>query len=132
MASPSCSALPEAAKKRTYPAQVQEKPDGSIVVLVVNSYDIMIGWGNEPGFTGTRVGNTVHFELVCDLFVPYSIIESVPGVGDMGYVGIATGTIDNGKIVATFDGSYVKGYGINQSGLCQAADHRIEVTPVGK
>src|SRR5512139_1716487 len=48
IASPSCSALPEAAKKRTYPAQVQEKPDGSIVVLVVNSYDIMIGWGNEP------------------------------------------------------------------------------------
>jgi hypothetical protein len=126
IASPSCSALSDAAKKRVYPAQVQEKPDGSIVVLVVNSYDIMIGWGNEPGFTGTRVGNTVHFDLVNDLFAPYSIIES-----ELAYVGTATGTVDNGKIVAIFDGRYVKGYGLGETVLCQASDHRIEITPLG-
>jgi hypothetical protein len=129
-ASPSCTALPAAALKRTYPVQVQEKPDGSIVVVVVNSYAIMVGWANEAGFTGTRNRNTVHFDITDDMFADYAMIERISGVGDVGYVGTATGTIDNGNIVATFNGLYQRGYG-SAPALCQASDHRIEFTPTG-
>ena len=130
-ASPSCTALPAAATQRTYPAQVQEKPNGDIVVLVVNSWDIMIGWANDSGFTGKRHGNTVRFDIVDDLDAGYAMIERIPGVGDMGYFGTATGTIDaNGNIVATFEGEYRLGYGMGPV-LCQAPDHHIEVTRTG-
>lgn len=122
-ASPSCTSLPDAAKKRTYPAQLQEKPGGELLVLVVNSYDIMIGWGpSEAGFIGTREGNRVTFAITDDILegVAYAMIERI-GIGDMGYSGTATGTIDNGRITATFDGQYRLWYG---SGivLCQAGE----------
>jgi hypothetical protein len=68
-ASPSCTALPEIAKKRTYPAQVIEKSNGYVLVWVVNSTDIMVGWGNDNGFTGTRDLNTVRFDITDDIFV---------------------------------------------------------------
>ena len=130
-ASPSCTALPAAAKKRTYPAQVQEKPNGDLLVLVVNSTDIMVGWANDDGFTGKRDGNTVRFDITDDLFAAYAMIERIPGIGDMGYSGTAMGTIvDNGSIVAAFNGAYRLGYGSGPV-LCQASDHRIEITRAG-
>ena len=132
-ASASCSALPEVAKRRTYPAQVIEKSDGYILVWVVNSWDIMIGWANDSGFTGTRHGNTVRFDITDDIFSSaYAMVERIPGVGDMGYAGTATGTIDsNGTIVATFNGQYRLNYAQGPV-LCGAPDHHIEVTPTGQ
>ncbi len=133
-ASPSCTALPDAAKKRTYPAQLQEKPGGKLLVWVVNSNDIMIGWGpSDAGFIGTRDGNRVTFDITDNIFegVAYAMIERIDGVGDMGYFGTATGTIDNGRITATFDGQYRLWYGSGRV-LCQASDHLIEVTPVDR
>ena len=131
-ASPSCTELPAVAAKRTYPAQVQDKSNGDLVVLVVNSYDIMIGWANDSGFAGTRDGNTVHFDITDDIFFSaYAMVERVPGVGDLGYSGTATGTIDDHHaIVATFTGEYRLDYGSGRV-LCKAPNHRIEVTPVG-
>lgn len=129
-ASPSCTALPDVAKKRTYPAQFFEKPGGDLVVWVVNSPDIMVGWANDDGFTGKRDGNTVRFDITDDLNAEYAMIERIPGVGDMGYFGTAMGTIENGKIVATFNGEYRLGYGSGPL-LCKASDHRIEVIPIG-
>ncbi len=134
-ASPSCTALPDAAKKRTYPAQLQEKPGGRLLVWVVNSYDIMIGWGpSDAGFIGTRDGNRVTFDITDKILegVAYAMVERIGGVGDMGYFGTATGTIDNGRITATFDGQYRLGYGRSGRVLCQAPDHLIEVTPVDR
>jgi hypothetical protein len=134
-ASPSCTALPDAAKKRTYPAQLQEKPGGELLVLVVNSYDIMIGWGpSEAGFIGTRDGNRVTFDITDKILegVPWAMIERIDGVGEMGYFGTATGTIDNGRITVTFDGQYRLGHGTSGRVLCQAPDHLIEVTPVDR
>ena len=133
-ASPSCTALPDAAKKRTYPAQLQEKPGGELLVRVVNSYDIMIGWGpSDAGFIGTRDGNRVTFDITDKILegVAYAMVERIGGVGDMGYFGTATGTIDNGRITATFDGQYRLWYG-SGAVLCQAPDHLIEVTPVDR
>jgi hypothetical protein len=131
-ASPSCTGLPEVVKKRTYPAQVIEKSNGYILVWVVNSTDIMVGWANDDGFTGTRDGNTVRFDITDDVFfAAYAMVERIPGVGDMGYAGTATGTIDsNGRIVATFKGEYRLAYG--GPVLCEAPDHHIEVTPTGQ
>jgi hypothetical protein len=134
-ASPSCTALPDGAKRRTYPAQLQEKAGGELLVLVVNSYDIMIGWGpSEAGFTGTRDGNRVTFDITDKILegVPYAMIERIDGVGDMGFFGTATGTIDNGRITATFDGQYRLGYGSSGRVLCEAPDHLIEVTRVDR
>ena len=130
-ASPSCTALPEVAKTRTYPAQVIEKSNGDILVWVVNSYDIMVGWANDNGFTGIRDGNSVRFDITDDIFnAAYAMVERIPEVGDMGYGGTATGTIDsNRKIVATFNGQYRFAYGGRV--LCEALDHHIEVTPIG-
>jgi hypothetical protein len=118
-----------------YPAQLQEKPGGELLVLVVNSYDIMIGWGpSEAGFSGTRDGNHVTLDITDRILegVAYAMIERIDGVGDMGYSGTATGTIDNGRITATFDGQYRLGYGRSGPVLCQAPDHMIEVTPVDR
>lgn len=130
MASASCTALPDVARVRTYPAQVQENSAGRILVWVVNSTDIMVGWANDDGFTGTRDGSAVRFQITDDLFADYAMIERIPGVGDMGYAGVATGTIDDkGRIVATFNGEYRFGYGKGPV-LCSAPDHRIEITPV--
>ena len=129
-ASPSCTALPDVARVRTYPAQVQEKSAGDILVWVVNSTDIMVGWANDDGFTGTRDGSTVRFDITDDIFAAYAMIERIPGLGDMGYAGTATGTIDdNRRIVAAFNGEYRLGYGRGPV-LCSASDHRIEITPV--
>ncbi len=129
-ASPSCTALPDVVKKRTYPAQFQEKPNGDLLVLVVNSS--MVGWGaSEAGFTGKHDGNTVRFSITDDVFTAHAMVERIPGVGDVGYVGTATGTIDNGKIVATFDGEYRLRNG-SAIVSCAAADHRMEITPAGR
>jgi hypothetical protein len=129
-ASPSCTALADVAKMRTYSAQVQEKSGGDMLVWVVNSTDIMVGWANDDGFTGTRDGNIVRFDITDDVFATYAMIERIPGVGDMGYAGTATGTIDdNRRIVATFNGEYRLGYGKGPV-LCKASDHHIEITPI--
>lgn len=130
-ASLSCTAMPDAAKKRTYPAQLQEKSNGDLLVWVVNSTDIMVGWANDSGFTGKRDGNIVRFEITDDIFAAYAMIERIPGIGDMGYAGTATGTIDEtGQVVATFNGEYRLIDG-SRPVLCQAPDHLIEVTPTG-
>lgn len=130
-ASLSCTALPDAAKKRSYPAQLQEKSNGDLLVWVVNSTDIMVGWANDSGFTGKRDGNIVRFDITDDIFAAYAMIERIPGIGDMGYAGTARGTIDEkGKVVATFDGEY-RLADVSRPVLCQAPDHLIEVTPTG-
>lgn len=128
-ASLSCTAMPDAAKERTYPAQLQEKSNGDLLVWVVNSTDIMVGWANDSGFTGKRDGNIVRFDITDDIFAAYAMIERIPGIGDVGFAGTATGTIDEkGKVVATFSGEYRLGY---RTVLCQAPDHLVEVTPTG-
>jgi hypothetical protein len=98
---------------------------------VVNSTDIMVGWANDSGFTGKRDGNIMRFDITDDIFAAYAMIERIPGIGDMGYAGTATGTIDEkGKVVATFSGEYRLGYESRPVPvLCQAPDHLIEVTP---
>jgi hypothetical protein len=132
-ASPSCAALPDAAKKRTYPVQVHDRGDRGLVVLVVNSYEIMVGMANEPGFIGRRNGDSVRFDVTDDMLADFAMIERIPGVGDMGYVGTGTGTIDSaGRIVATFDGEFRIGYGSPSPMTCRASDHRMEFAPAGK
>jgi hypothetical protein len=126
-ASLSCTAMPEAAKKRTYPAQLQQKSNGDLLAWVVNSTDIMVGWANDSGFTGKRDANIVRFDITDDIFAAYAMIERIPGIGDMSYTGTATGTIDEkGRIVATFNGEYRLDW---KTVLCRAPDHVIEVTP---
>lgn len=129
-ASPSCTVWPEAAKRRTYPAQLIEQSNGDLLVRVVNRYDIMIGWANDAGFTGKRDGNTVRFDITNDMMGAWAMIERIPGVGDMGYIGTATGTTDNGRVVATFNGRFQIGYGSSPL-ACQAPDHRLEMVPTG-
>jgi len=126
-------ALPDAAKKRTYPVQVHDRGDRGLVVLVVNSYEIMVGMANEPGFIGRRNGDSVRFDVTDDMLADFAMIERIPGVGDMGYVGTGTGTIDSaGRIVATFDGEFRIGYGSPSPMTCRASDHRMEFAPAGK
>ncbi len=115
--------------QRAYSVRLLEGLDGSIVVYVVNTS--MAGWA-ESGFTGTRQGNPVRFNVTDNVSEDYVLIEQIPGVGNLRYSGTATGTIDNNKIVATFNGWFRldQGWGSEECS-CQAPDHKMEFTASG-
>jgi len=73
-----------------------------------------VAFAGPPGFTGTRTGDSVTFQLTDDIMnAPTCFVD-----GNLPYSGVATGTITERGIVATFDGKI---------GTCQAADHRMEL-----
>lgn len=73
-----------------------------------------VSWAAAPGFTGTRIGDSVTFQITDDIMnARFCLID-----GNLAYSGVATGTISERGIVATFDG---------RIGTCQAADHRMEL-----
>jgi hypothetical protein len=125
-ASPSCT-LPPETLRRTYTAQVEE---GRIVgfpedlVVMLNGAEFQ--W-DEAGFTGTRDGTAVRFQITDDSEARLAVVEHI-GALNMGYRGTATGVISDKTIVATFDGRVRLRAGGSTVSECAAADHRLEFT----
>ncbi len=124
VASPSCTTLPAAAMRRMYHAEISATSSDGLVVKLSGAD--FVGWGNDVGFTGTRAGGTLRFDITDDMFESdWAVVEAIPGIGYLGYVGTATGTKDNGRIVATFNGEFRLGYGSPTPATCRAADHQM-------
>lgn len=122
-ASPSC-ALPSDTTPRQYTATVTEDA-GRLVVYLGGA--TLIAFGGDAGFTGTRNGNTVRFDVSGDEMGFFSFIEFLPGTRWLIYSGTATGTISGNTISATFTGKIrVAVAGEGSVAECQAADHRME------
>ena len=103
---PSCPTTP-----RVYDVDLEEW-QGKLTVYAQGRQ--FVAFGGPPGFTGTRTGDSVTFQLTDDIMnAPTCFVD-----GNLQYSGVATGTITERGIVATFDGKI---------GTCQAADHRMEL-----
>jgi hypothetical protein len=123
-ASPSC-ALPPAAARRTYTAQVEEGrnvgfPEDLVVMLNGASFE----W-DEAGFTGARDGAAVRFQITDEYEAPLVVIENL-GTMYIAYRGTATGVVSDKSIIATFDGRVRLGG--STVAVCTAPDHRLEFT----
>jgi hypothetical protein len=128
VASPSCT-LPAEGKQRTYGADVgggQVSGESWNLDVTLDHAAFVVGWGGDAGFSGTMNGNTVRFVIGDDLFSDYySFIERI-GNMEMHYWGTATGTVSNGAILTTFDGSVVLRTATATIAECTATDHRLE------
>jgi len=128
-AAPSCS-LPDHAMTRSY--TVLLKQDGQNVEALLDPYGPFEG---NPGFSGTRDGETYRFTLNGDYPCPaegYSFIHVLNGT-EVGYTGTATGTRSDHRIVASFDGKVLLYDHSDQTvlAICDAHDHRMEMVPGG-
>jgi len=128
-ASPSCTTLPAEAMQRQYSARIDGTQDALVVSLSGGNFAIPDPFGGSThAFTGTRTGNTVHFEISDDLSGTYAVIESLGMGRQLSYAGTATGTASDTTIVAAFDGTVRVGTFSNPSTLlaeCQGRDHRL-------
>jgi len=123
-ASRSCD-LPTAAMERTFEAVVEEV-EGTLYVEATGYQ--FVAWGGRTGFTGTRDGDHVTFEIRDTYDEGYNLVERVADVGDVCFAGTANGTIRDGDVAATFDGTIgVQG----TSEYCSATDHRLEMIRTG-
>jgi hypothetical protein len=101
------------ATPRVYQVDIEEW-QGRLIVFAQGQQ--FVSFAGPPGFTGTRTANTVTFTISDNIFEQLCFVD-----GLLGYSGLATGTITERGIVATFDG---------RIGTCQAADHRMELVRV--
>jgi len=114
--------LPSAAMQRTFEAIVEEL-QGQVYVAA-QGYQF-VGLGGIAGFTGSRTGDQVTFELRDNVFEGDSLVERVEDVGDVCFAGTATGKILGNRISASFDGTIRVD---ETSYSCTAVDHRLEMT----
>jgi hypothetical protein len=128
-ASASCQ-LPPETMQRTYQANIEEIDH---VLLARTEGADFVAWGGEKGFTGTHAGQAVEFLMRDTYDDGYNLIERIPSLGDLHYSGIATGTISEADIVATFRGTLrlvpFRSAGI--PGTCTADDHRMRLVRIG-
>jgi hypothetical protein len=126
-ASSSC-VLPPDVTQRTYDARVMDIEQGLAVLL---SGANLVSWGGQAGFTGSRDQSTVRF-VVRDTFDDgYNFIERIGPGRDLYYSGTATGTVDQTRIVAAFNGKLeLRGSGGGTLAKCEAGDHRFELRRV--
>jgi len=122
-ASRSCD-LPAAAMQRTFEAEVLETGEWLYVLPTTGEF---VTWGERPGFAGTREGSSVEFRLTSySRSTDYSLIEEIPGVGELHFDAVARGSMGDGEISATLDGKIE----VN-SISCTASDHRLEMVRIG-
>lgn len=124
-AASSCT-LPAEVMRRQYIATIYE-PD---MLQVELSGANMEAWG-WAGFTGTRDGSSVNFDIIdhySSLDEDFVFVERLDPQHNLGFSGTATGTIEGGAIIATFNGRVqlrsVDGRTVFAE--CRAADHRLE------
>jgi len=126
-AAPACS-LPDFAMVRTYDAHVREK--GRDVIVEFDDANFVGGWWG-CGFTGTRDGDTMHFTLTSwdPGATEYAFIYQVNAATELGYIGTATGTMGDGRLVAAFRGGVVlyRSDIHKEATRCDAQDHRMEL-----
>jgi len=122
-ASRSCD-LPSAAMQRTFDADVLEAGEFLYVLPTTGEF---VTWGGHAGFAGTHHGSSVEFRLSSDYWdCNYSLCEQIPGVGDLSFDAVARGSMGADGISAILDGKLE----VN-SVSCNAADHQLEMVPVG-
>jgi hypothetical protein len=83
------------------------------------------------GFTGTRAGTTVRFEISSDFASAYYVVERFEPGRDVYFSGVATGTAGRNGVTAAFSGTiavHASGWATpgGPLGECQAVDHRLE------
>ena len=127
-ASSSCTTLPAEVLRRQYTARIYE-PKTLWVELVGAD---MEAWG-WAGFTGTRDGSSVHFDIDDSYSIvddDWVFVERLDPQRNLAFSGVATGTIEEDAIIATFDGRVqlrsVSGFPPTVFAECKAADHRLE------
>ena len=124
-ASPSCT-LPADVMRRQYIARIYEP---KTLWVELTGAD-MEAW-DWAGFTGTREGNTVHFDIndSFSFFEPVFVERLDPG-HNLAFAGVATGAIEEDAIVVVFNGRVqlrsVTGFPPSVFAECRAADHRLE------
>jgi hypothetical protein len=122
-ASPSCTTLPAEVMHRTSTAQVTEKQGQLFVVLKEEPATY-----GDPGFTGSRTGQTARFDMSDDVFAAYAMVVVIGQGTYLSYVGRAVGEIADRRIAATFDGTITLRHSSwSIIGECRAADHRLEL-----
>ncbi|MGE5832865.1 MAG: carboxypeptidase-like regulatory domain-containing protein [Acidobacteriota bacterium] len=124
-AASSCT-LPAEVMRRQYIARIYE-PDKLQVEL---SGADMEAWG-WAGFTGTRDGNSVHFDIIdsySSLDEDFVFVERLDPQHNLGFSGTATGRIEGGAIVAEFNGRVQlrSVTGLPVFSECRAPNHRLE------
>jgi hypothetical protein len=122
---PSSCTLPAEVMRRQYTARIYE-PDRLFVEL---SGADMEAWG-WAGFTGTREGSAVHFDISdAFTFADYAVfVERLDPQRNLAFSGVATGVIEGNAIIATFDGRVQlrSVVGSPVFAECRAADHRLD------
>ena len=125
-ASASCS-LPEYAVKQTYDGRLAESGQELVVSFKDKSF---VCWAGPAGFQGTKAGDRVSFMLNGDYFVDgYSFVYLIRADTELGYMGIATGSIGENGIAARLNGTVLlySYYGHKPFALCDAPDHLMEL-----
>jgi len=120
-ASPSCSTLPSELTRATYDVFLDEA-DGRVTVGLRGAD--FVGWGDTPGFAGSRQGTTFRFSIEHTFEDGYSFAVAIPGVGHYLYLGTATGEYRDGRISAVLEGGIGAMYG--RDPWCDAPDHRLD------
>jgi hypothetical protein len=122
-ASPSC-VFPAGLFPRKYDAHIEEIARNLYVELSGAEF---VGWGNIPGFTGTRDGTTVQLLVTSSFEADYNFVEWIVD-SSLSYDGKARGDVFSGRIVASFDGTIDLRFGASAS--CTAKDHQFELVPI--
>lgn len=130
-AAPSCS-VPDYAMTHTYNGRLKER--GRDLVVTFSSQQFIAEAGS-PGFAGTRDGETVRFTINGDYYADgYAFVYQVEPGKDLGYAGTAIGTMADGRIVTTLNGTLlIRAYDLTNPYLidvvarCDATDHRMEL-----
>jgi hypothetical protein len=128
-ASPFCS-LPAHARRRQYAARLVEgrdigRPEPLIVILAGAEFVV---FGTDPGFTGTRDGNTLRFTISVNARNDYSLVELIDLKEELYYDGTISVTVGQRNLVGPFNGrlSLVDRFSQATLGTCQATDHKVE------
>jgi hypothetical protein len=122
VASSSC-ALPPEAMTRHYLARVVEDAAGRVTV-VLSGAEFSV-WG-EAGFTGTREGSRIQFNITDDYNADYQFIELLDPGRELAFVGTATGQIgDTFVTILTGNVTVRQWSGHTVLAACQAGDHGL-------
>lgn len=123
IASPSCT-LPAELLQRRYTARIRGTQGLTVDLTGAN----MEAW-EGAGFEGVQNGNEVNFFIrdTYDISNDYVFIERLPSGMNLAYSGTATGSLEEGGIVATFRGTIQhRSPAASTGATCDAPDHRME------
>jgi hypothetical protein len=127
-ASSSC-VLPAEIMQRSYDARVLQMQEDLVILL---SGTALSSFGNYPGFSGSRTGNTVRF-IVRDTYDDvYMFVERIDSTRDLYYSGTAAGNADETRIVAAFNGKLDLRSGTVTVANCNATNHQFELTRISR